>query len=325
MKVLETDTSENLESRYIFLKKTFSEEATSDDETRSKQSKKNLIKLDKMYSVLSEYFRNKEFYIKSMSPVEPVSASVFNSESPENIRYLNDDIGYDSIVEKIEDILKLEEDFSEKGLCIDKFNVQISDKITLQIKYKNQEMMNSDFKSSNNFKVKDLNNKNLSAKSEIKYEVDKQRGNAVNIDWVKVFAPLESKVALGLIISFFLPWFAFGPISASGFSIPGAVKDLSSFGSSFGSTFSNFKIISLYSLYLIPIFSGISIYRLYKNQKTIVSSSVSSIVAVLSIVEAFYMMGTDFFDVVSFGYVFSVVLSLVLLFVVYDLKEKIQK
>ena len=164
-----------------------------------------------------------------------------------------------------------------------------------------------------------------SAKSKFKEGTEPVKKGTNSIDFKKVIAPLESKIALGLFISFFLPWIAFGPISANGFSIPGAIKDLSTMVSAVDETTDVSGIWIYFLLYLIPIFSAVTIWMKYKNKSSLISSTIASGTLLFFFILTLIRTGSDFFNVISFGLILSVLLSIGLIVETYGLRHKFTK
>jgi hypothetical protein len=129
------------------------------------------------------------------------------------------------------------------------------------------------------------------------------------------------------VIAFFLPWASMGPISASGYSIPGAIQDLSNMAKAFDRNADTPFVLHYYLLFLIPI-GGISSawFRYTKNlTKAKISGLVASGVFLLFFIGALIKIGTDVFDAMSFGSLASLLLSLAFVAVTFRLQEKLNR
>jgi len=109
--------------------------------------------------------------------------------------------------------------------------------------------------------------------------------------------------AICLIIFFFFPWMNIGGlIKFSGYEIPDAVKTLGQFAASFGETTKmNPKVHLFYLLYLIPIFSVITIILNIKGREPKYAGLVAAAVPIVSLIYFVYEIGSEILDGLAIG------------------------
>lgn len=209
--------------------------------------------------------------------------------------------------------------------------------------HKNTENSNektaADLASSITSDVKELANKGVKEAKEMIKNIDTNqiknkisdsssnlKNNAKRIDWTLMIAPIESKLLLGLIIAFILPWISFGPINASGLSIPGAMQDLAQLTRAFGRNNSPF-ILHYYLLFLIPLFSVVGIWLRYnkKESKAKIFTLIPAGIFMVFFIGALIKIGLDVFNAISFGSLASLFISIAILVITFDLHKKFKK
>lgn len=153
----------------------------------------------------------------------------------------------------------------------------------------------------------------------------------------KFISKLENICAIGLIIFFFLPWINIaGFISVSGYELPDVVKgfgQLAALGSKTGK--SGLQSYFFYLVYLIPIFSALTIYYGVTDEDKKVTGLIADIVpfselfkvtgliaAIVPISLLFYAlikMGTDVFDGMAIGAWLTLATAIAMLLSVYGI------
>jgi len=148
-----------------------------------------------------------------------------------------------------------------------------------------------------------------------------------DINWGEMFAPLENKLLAALLVAFFLPWVSLGPISMSGFSTPGAIQDLGNLAKAFNKKGETPFVLHYYLLFLIPLSSIAGAWFRYKKDesKAKLYTLVSAGVFLIFFIGALISKGIKIFDVMSFGALASLLLSITILVVTFDLHTKFIK
>ncbi len=204
--------------------------------------------------------------------------------------------------------------------------------------HKNTENSNektaADLASSITSDVKELANKGVKEAKEMIKNIDTNqiknkisdsssnlKNNAKRIDWTLMIAPIESKLLLGLIIAFILPWISLGPINVSGLSIPGAMQDLAQL------TDNSPFILHYYLLFLIPLFSVVGIWLRYnkKESKAKIFTLIPAGIFMVFFIGALIKFGLDVFNAISFGSLASLFISIAILVITFDLHKKFKK
>jgi len=152
------------------------------------------------------------------------------------------------------------------------------------------------------------------------------KSEITNINWGEMFAPLENKLLMALLVAFFLPWVSFGPISISGMSIPGAVSDLGALVGGFNKGDKPFTL-HYYLLFLIPLSSIAGAWFRYKKdeQKAKLFTLAAAGVFLIAFIGALIGVGTKLFNGMSFGGLISLIVSIAIFVIVFELHTKFTK
>lgn len=120
---------------------------------------------------------------------------------------------------------------------------------------------------------------------------------------MKFMSKAENLCAIGLIVFFFFPWVSIGGfISISGYEIPDIAKgfgQLAALGSQTGKT--DPRIYLFYLIYLIPIFSVLTLIFGLTNNNTKFTAFVSGIVPIAALFYALSQAGMDIFEGMAIG------------------------
>jgi predicted Zn finger-like uncharacterized protein len=127
---------------------------------------------------------------------------------------------------------------------------------------------------------------------------------------------VENICAICLFIFFFFSWVKIaGLISVSGYGIPDGMKAIAHLGAAFSDQKRVDPSVHLYYLlYLIPIFSIVTIVFSITGKDAKVPGFIAAVLPIVFFLVAVFKVGTEIFDVLAIGFYLTIITSLVMIF-----------
>ena len=139
---------------------------------------------------------------------------------------------------------------------------------------------------------------------------------------IPFIAKIENICAIGLIILFFMPWVSIGGfLNFSGYQIPDAVKGFQSTAIALSGTEGNIDVgvYFLYLVYLIPIFSVLTIILDINKMNTKISAFIAGVTPLIGFAYILNNMGTVVFKGMAIAAWLTIVISIIMLLANFDI------
>jgi hypothetical protein len=144
---------------------------------------------------------------------------------------------------------------------------------------------------------------------------------------MKFFSKIENYCAIGLLVCFFLPWLQIGEtisISRKGYQIPNLAHDIGKGIGQFkgllgGSGSTDPQVFWYYLIYLIPVFSVITIILGIMGKNVKATGFLAAAVSIGWFIYALIKMGTDLFKIMTFGAYLTLICAILMILAVVEL------
>ena len=144
---------------------------------------------------------------------------------------------------------------------------------------------------------------------------------------MKFFSKIENYCAIGLLVCFFLPWLQIGEtisISRKGYQIPNLAHDIGKGIGQFkgllgGSGNTDPRVFWYYLIYLIPVFSVITIILGIMGKNVKATGFLAAAVPIGWFIYALIKMGTDLFNIMTFGAYLTLLCAIIMILAVVEL------
>ena len=144
---------------------------------------------------------------------------------------------------------------------------------------------------------------------------------------MKFFSKVENYCAIGLLVFFFLPWLKIGDrlsISLKGYEIPDIAEHIGKGIGQFkgllgGSGNTDPRVFWYYLIYLIPVFSVITIILGVMGKNVKATGFLAAAVPIGWFIYALIKMGTDLFKIMTFGAYLTLLCAIIMILAVVEL------
>jgi len=144
---------------------------------------------------------------------------------------------------------------------------------------------------------------------------------------MKFFSKFENYCAIGLLVLFFLPWLEIGgdfaSLSVKGYQIPDIAHDIGKGVEQFkgllgGSGKTDPQVFWYYLIYLIPVFSVITIILGIMGKNVKATGFLAGATAIGWFIYALIKMGTDLFDIMTVGAYLTLLCAIIMILAVVE-------
>jgi hypothetical protein len=144
---------------------------------------------------------------------------------------------------------------------------------------------------------------------------------------MKFFSKVENYCAIGLLVCFFLPWLQIGEtisISRKGYQIPNLAHDIGKGIGQFkgllgGSENTDPQVFWYYLIYLIPVFSVITIILGIMGKNVKATGFLAAAVPIGWFIYALIKLRTDLFKIMTFGAYLTLACAIIMILAVVEL------
>lgn len=137
---------------------------------------------------------------------------------------------------------------------------------------------------------------------------------------MKITLKAEILCAAGLIVFFFFPWITIGGlISISGYQIPDIVKGFGQLAAIGGTGKTDPRVYLFYLIYLIPIFSALTIVFAMTDKSTKASGFIAGVAPIAALIYSLSEAGTNTFEGMAIGAWLTLLTAIAMLSAVFGL------